>query len=110
MGEWAIGRSAARRAGAVVSSDQSKLGAHLLECAEREIEVVPSMRCGQLAANARMPLWDNGIAKARYEYAFGEQQLAHMNRLGGLTQDDRHDRRFAGERLEAEREQLLTEV
>src|SRR5206468_4809529 len=110
MGGWAVRRFVTTRAAETVSLDQSEVGAHLLEGAQREIEVILGMRGGKLAANARMSLWHNRISEASHENPFSEQKLAHVNRLGRFAEDHRHDRCLPGEWLEAEREQLLAEV
>ena len=65
---------------------------------------------GDLAANAGLPLGHDGEAEAGDEHPFIEQQLAHPDGGGGLAQDHGDDRRFPGQRLEAERAQLIAEV
>src|SRR5882672_8495519 len=110
MGGWAIGRFAAARAGAAVTLDEPQFSTLLVESPKGEVEVVLSVRGGQLATYTRMSLRDNWIAKARHEDALGQEQLAHTDRLGGLTQDHGDDGGIAGQRLEAERQQLLPEI
>src|SRR6266487_7201039 len=91
-------------------SNQTELAAHPLERAQREIEVIPGVCRGELAAHARVSLRYNGIAKTGHEDALREQQLAHLDRLRRLAQNHGDYRRSARERLEAERAELLAEV
>src|SRR5258708_2752957 len=110
MGGWAVRRFVAKRAGGGVSSDKPQFLAHLLEGAERKIEIVARVSRRQLAADTRMSLWHNRITEPSHKDSLGEQQLTHVNGLRRLAQDHRDDRRLARERLEAEGEQLFAEV
>ena len=43
---------------------------------------------GNLAADARLSLGNHREAEAGHEDSFGQQQSAHLDRLGGLAQND----------------------
>src|SRR2546430_13362311 len=58
-----------------------------------EIEVLPGVAGRQLAADPGVALGDHRIAEARDEHAFLEQQVAHLDGLGGLPQDHGEDRK-----------------
>jgi len=87
------------RAAEGASSNESQFRADVLEGTKCEIEIVARMGGGELAAEARMPLWDNWIAESGHEHAFCQEQLAHVDGFGGLAEDDRNDRVSPGSGL-----------
>src|SRR5687768_605030 len=82
------------------SFHQPNLPTNLLERLHREVEILSRVRGTHLAANARMALRDHRIPEACHEDSLLEHHVADLDREGGLTDDDRHDRGVAFERLE----------
>src|SRR3954471_14968064 len=98
------------RAGSVSSSpcdardrtalDNSQPPARLLEGGHREIEIVLRVGCGDLAPHSGLALWDDGIPESRDEHTFLEERIAHLDRRGSFTHDDRDDRSLSRQRFE----------
>src|SRR4051794_20766731 len=91
-------------------SDEPKLAPDFLERGERLVQIVPTVRGGDLAADARLSLRHDRKAEAGDEDAFREQEVAHPNGIRRLAQDDRDNGSLSGERLESELQQVLAEV
>ena len=80
---------------------KARFPADLLEGRQCAVEVLRLERGGHLDADARRSLRDDRIAEAGHEDALLEQPAADLDREGRVPDDDRDDRRLAGERLEA---------
>src|SRR5213083_3638836 len=93
-----------------MSLNQPKPGTNAFEGRESKVQVLPCVGRRELAADSRIPLRNQRIAEASHKDSLVEQQRAHLDRLGGLTQNDGNDRRFPRKRFEAQRKQLLAEV
>src|SRR5262245_23589982 len=93
-----------------VRLDRLELLSDLLERLARAVGVLPLVRRGDLATQARPPVRDYRESEAGHIDPFFEQRLAHREGLRRVADDDGHDRMRAVRDLEAGVRQRLAEV
>src|SRR3954466_12345813 len=81
-------------------SHQPELLADAFESLDRLVEILAAVGGRNLATNPRLALGDDGKSETGNENPFVQHHVAHLYSRGGLTDDDRHDRRFTRQRLE----------
>src|SRR6476620_8488100 len=90
--------------------DELQLPAHLLERRERFIQIIPGVRCGQLATYTRLSLRHHRKTEPSDKNTLREQHVTHADGSGGFTQDHGDDRGLAWERPEPQLQQPLPEI
>src|SRR5829696_3898960 len=91
-------------------SDEPELLSYFTERRQSLVQVSPGMGCRDLAAHSCLPLRHHRITEAGDKDPLLQQQVAHSDGRGGLTQDHWNNRCLAGKRPEAEPEKLIAEV
>ena len=93
-----------------VFSDQLELAANLSESSKRLVEVVSGVRRRNLAAHTGLALGYDRVAESRYEDTLGQEEIAHADGCGCLSENNWNDGCLSRKRLETSAKQLISEV
>src|SRR6185369_13300259 len=78
-----------------LGSNQVELSPHLLERDHSLVQIGLGMTGRNLAPHSRLTLRDDRESEPRYEDAFREHHVTHLDRGSRLTDDDGHDGRVS---------------
>src|SRR5829696_8214439 len=96
--------------GARVYSDQLELAANLSKSSKRLVEVVSGVGRRNLAAHTGLALGYDRVPESRYEDTLRQEEIAHSDGCGCLSENNWNDGCLSRKRLETSAKQLISEV